>query len=183
MFLSFPLYGGGIGRWWVGVGGFGVDLVERGVPLILWLLFVAGLCVVSALGDPLDAPFVLRWGAASLAVLLVLAIDLSGSTPVLKGSLQRDRLLRIELDSRRCHGDGACEDVCPRAVLEVDPSEGAAEVASPLRCVQCGACIVQCPFDALFFRHPSGQVIPPDTVRAYKLNLLGSRLVPSRQRD
>jgi ferredoxin len=41
--------------------------------------------------------------------------------------------------------------------------------------VQCGACIVQCPFDALYFASPNGDVVAPDTVRRFKLNLLGNR--------
>ncbi|NOZ75956.1 MAG: hypothetical protein GXO90_11405 [FCB group bacterium] len=44
-------------------------------------------------------------------------------------------------------------------------------------CVQCGACIVQCPFDALRFSNPDGQYIDPATIRKYKLNLLGKRMV------
>lgn len=47
------------------------------------------------------------------------------------------------------------------------------------QCVQCGACIVQCPFDALYFQSPDGDVITPDTVRQFKLNLLGSRQATS----
>ena len=43
--------------------------------------------------------------------------------------------------------------------------------------MQCGACVVQCPFDALFFQSPDGQVLTPETVRRFKLNLMGHRLV------
>ncbi|MFQ6000166.1 MAG: 4Fe-4S binding protein, partial [Anaerolineae bacterium] len=45
------------------------------------------------------------------------------------------------------------------------------------RCVQCGACIVQCPFDALYFKSPKGEIILPETIRKFKLNLIGKRLV------
>ena len=45
---------------------------------------------------------------------------------------------------------------------------------------QCGACIVQCPFDALSFRSPEGGVVAPATVRKFKLNLLGNRRVAPR---
>lgn len=45
------------------------------------------------------------------------------------------------------------------------------------RCVQCGACMVQCPFDALCFETPDGDMIYPDVIRKFKLNLLGNRLV------
>jgi len=45
------------------------------------------------------------------------------------------------------------------------------------RCVQCGACIVQCPFDALYLESPRGEIIYPEVIRKFKLNLLGKRLV------
>jgi ferredoxin len=41
--------------------------------------------------------------------------------------------------------------------------------------VQCGACIVQCPFDALSFAAPDGTHVAPEVIREFKLNLLGSR--------
>ena len=50
-------------------------------------------------------------------------------------------------------------------------------------CVQCGACIVQCPFDALHFQHPDGGVIEPETIRRFKLNLVGKRLVRTEGRE
>jgi ferredoxin len=48
------------------------------------------------------------------------------------------------------------------------------------QCVQCGACIVQCPFDALHFRGPKGKIVPPEVIRRFKLNLLGGRTVMAR---
>jgi ferredoxin len=65
--------------------------------------------------------------------------------------------------------------VCPKDVFEVDHRRKLASLPRADACVQCGACIVQCPFDALSFRSPRGGQVDPDTVRRYKLNLLGSR--------
>jgi len=45
------------------------------------------------------------------------------------------------------------------------------------RCIRCGACVVQCPQDALAFAAPDGRRIEPETIRRYKLNLLGRRAV------
>jgi ferredoxin len=70
--------------------------------------------------------------------------------------------------------------VCPMDVFEVDYDRRLASLLRAKQCVQCGACIVQCPFDALYFRSPRGDVVAPDTVRRFKLNLLGSRKVSSR---
>lgn len=44
------------------------------------------------------------------------------------------------------------------------------------RCERCGACIVQCPTDALAFVTPAGKRIPPEEIRRYKLNLMGRRM-------
>ena len=86
-----------------------------------------------------------------------------------------DRLLAIELDEERCKGAGFCEQVCPTRVFEIDVERRLATLPNARDCVQCGACIVQCPFDALSFRSPAGEQIAPDTVRRFKLNLLGRR--------
>ncbi|HZD06119.1 MAG TPA: 4Fe-4S dicluster domain-containing protein, partial [Longimicrobiales bacterium] len=110
---------------------------------------------------------------------LVVGLDLTGSTPVFKSGLHADRRLRIELDADRCTGAGFCETVCPVRVFEVDHRRKRATLPRASACVQCGACIVQCPFDALHFRTDDGAVIGPRTVRTYKLNLLGNRVVES----
>jgi ferredoxin len=67
--------------------------------------------------------------------------------------------------------------VCPKDVFALDPARRLATLPRPEQCVQCGASVVQCPFDALSFRGPGGGVVTPDTVRRFKLNLLGSRQV------
>ncbi len=44
-------------------------------------------------------------------------------------------------------------------------------------CVKCGACIVQCPFDSLYFKDPMGRGLSPEIIRKFKLNLKGERAV------
>jgi ferredoxin len=61
----------------------------------------------------------------------------------------------------------------------VDRSRRLATLPRAAQCVQCGACIEQCPFDALYFTSPGGEVVAPEAVRRFKLNLLGKRLVKS----
>jgi len=119
----------------------------------------------------------LRWGLSSLIVVMILGLDLSGSTPVYKSGLHEDRLLGIVLDAEKCKGIGFCEQVCPTDVFEVDYKRRLVSLPRAEQCVQCGACIVQCPFDALSFQSPEGDVVAPETVRKFKLNLLGSRNV------
>jgi NAD-dependent dihydropyrimidine dehydrogenase PreA subunit len=135
---------------------------------------VVGFAYTVLAGD-LSWTLALRWGLSSLVVLLLLGLDLTGSTPVYKSGLHPDRLMAIRLDQDLCKGAAFCEQVCPKEVFELDDERRLATLPRAEQCVQCGACIVQCPFDALYFRSPEGDVVTPDTVRTYKLNLMGSR--------
>ena len=150
--------------------------------MLLWIAFVVAISSYTALVPGVAWTFALRWSLGAFVVLLILGLDLTGSTPVYKSGLHEDRLLRIELDEALCKGAGFCETVCPKDVFEVDAERRLATLPRAEACVQCGACIVQCPFDALFFRSPEGTVVTPDSVRRFKLNLLGSRKVEAERR-
>jgi NAD-dependent dihydropyrimidine dehydrogenase PreA subunit len=177
IFLSFPLYQARLHTKRKNVGFVFFDFGERGLPLFFWVLFMLALIAYTMLGGEFSWLLAFRWGLASLVVVLILGLDLMGSTPVCKSGLHEDRLLRIELDVERCKGAGLCEKVCPRNVFEVDHDRRLASLPRAGQCVQCGACIVQCPLDALYFRTPKGDVVAPDTIRRFKLNLLGHRKV------
>jgi ferredoxin len=165
VYLAFPLY---------------EPLVARGSLAGFLLLFggltLAGTALVGALTGRTGLPFLLRWGGLGLGVLLLLGIDLAGSTPLYKSWTQPERRCRVALAPERCIACGRCAQVCPRGVFAV------AEVAALShadRCEQCGACIVQCPTDALAFTNPDGEQVPPQAIRRYKLNMLGRRERPS----
>ena len=179
LFAAFPLYGRRLARRRPARHhGFVLfDLGERGLPVVLWLLTMAGVIGGHALAGRLSWGDGLRWGVVSLIVVLVLSLDLTGSTPTFKSGLHRDRLLAIVLDEELCTGAALCEQVCPVDVFVIDRRRHLATLPRAESCVQCGACIVQCPTDALFFRGPHGEVVTPETVRRFKLNLLGRRAV------
>ena len=177
LFLAFPLYERHLQRRIPRAGLVFFDSGQAGILLLLWVALVLALVGTAGLSGNLSWTFALRWGLASLAVVLILGLDLTGSTPVYKSGLHEDRLLGIELDETRCTGAGFCETVCPKDVFEVDHHRKLASLPRASECVQCGACIVQCPFDALSFRSPEGGVIEPETVRRFKLNLIGTRKV------
>jgi hypothetical protein len=118
IFLGFPLYQGWIRASSKHAGFIFFSFGERGLPFFLWMLFMIGLAGYAALAGDFSWAFILRWGLTSLVVLLILGIDVTGSTPVYKGGLQQDRLLRISLDDELCQGVGICEDVCPTDVFE-----------------------------------------------------------------
>jgi len=142
------------------------------------------LCIVacSILAGDFTWRFVLRWGLIFFIVVILLCIDLMGSTPIYRSGLHKDRFLKVIIDEERCKGVGFYVEVCPRNCYEVDRSRHLATMPRADRCVQCGACIVQCPLDALCFKSPKGEMIPPEAIRKFKLNLLGKRLVKMEER-
>ena len=177
IFLSFPLYQGRLHPRGKTVGLVFFDFGERGIPFFLWVLFMVSLVGYTLLFGDFSWSLTFRWGLSSFIVVLILGIDLMGSTPLYKSGLHEDRLLSVVIDPKLCKGAGFCKQVCPKNVFEVDHDRRLASLPMAGQCVQCGACIVQCPFDALYFRSPKGEVVPPDAVRRFKLNLMGTRKV------
>jgi NAD-dependent dihydropyrimidine dehydrogenase PreA subunit len=175
VFTAFPLYERWLNVKRKRVGLIAFDLGRGGIQIILWGLCLLVLAVLALFSNTFGWCDVLRWGLAALAVVLVVSIDLSGSTPVLKSGLHPDRLFQVSLDKEKCIACGICERVCPRNCFQIDHQRHMETMPGAARCVQCGACIVQCPTDALSFHGPKGEVVSPETVRTFKLDLMGSR--------
>jgi NAD-dependent dihydropyrimidine dehydrogenase PreA subunit len=134
-----------------------------------------GVLAVADQSSPLRMATV---GGAAAAAMLVLSIDLTGTTPLYPGSVNtRAGAPRIALDAARCTGASDCVQVCPSEVLRLTGSPARAVIGTPDACIACAACIVQCPEDALFFTYPDGRTVDPATIRRTRLNLLGDRTV------
>jgi NAD-dependent dihydropyrimidine dehydrogenase PreA subunit len=60
-------------------------------------------------------------------------------------------MVKVEIDLNKCDGDGACVDVCPVDVFELQEIEGKtkAVVVDNDACIVCRACEVQCPQQAI----------------------------------
>jgi ferredoxin len=174
-FAAYPLYARWLNTKRERVGLIVFDFGRGGLQLILWGVCLLVLVALAVSPAPFSWGDVLRWGLATLVVVLIVSIDLSGSTPVLKSGLHPDRLFKVTLDAEACTVCGTCERVCPRNCFQVDRQAHETTMPGAARCVQCGACVVQCPADALYFRGPKGNVILPDTIRRFKLNLMGHR--------
>jgi ferredoxin len=175
VFVIFPLYSGQLIPRKKKTGSAAFDFARGGLQLVLWLGVFVGLCVYSTAVGGFSWKFMLSWSLLSLSVILVLTVDLSGTTPVLPSSLHEERLLEVALDTQRCRGAGFCGDVCPRNCFVVDKTGRTASQPHKHKCVRCGACIGQCPFDALCFESDKGEKILPEDVRKHKLNLFGKR--------
>jgi NAD-dependent dihydropyrimidine dehydrogenase PreA subunit len=156
----------------------GLDRLPRGAAG-RWLIagaaaLVTGAAVALAGGG---AAALFAAGLAPFALVALLTFDYAGSTP-LEGSGHFDgQDWRITLDRERCAGVYRCWEVCPEACFEKVPGERVVALAHDERCVRCGACVVQCPMDALHFEDAAGRRIEPGTIRRYKLNLAGRRCV------
>lgn len=133
----------------------------------LALAALAGAGAIALIAAPL----------ASIAFSALLTYDYSGSTPIEGGSHFAERRWHITLDLDRCKGVYFCWQVCPEACFEKREDVRKVEIAHSDRCIRCGACVVQCPTDALSFEDDGGRRIEPGTIRRFKLNLLGQRTV------
>ena len=58
------------------------------------------------------------------------------------------RSLAIHLDQDACTGCGLCLQVCPRGCWDI-PEGLEQAVYLPGRCIACGACVLQCPPEAI----------------------------------
>ncbi len=182
LFIAFPLYA----RWFsrkkntTAFSKYTVIFDLGFVPVVTWSIFMIILIGGSVAFYHFHPAFVFGWGITSLAILLLISIDLMGSTPVYKSGLHEDRYLKVILDKGKCKGAASCEAVCPKNCFDVEQGRSAS-IPRPDDCVQCGACIVQCPFDALYFESPQGEILSPESIREYKLNLIGKRLIKVNQ--
>ncbi|MBN1582081.1 MAG: 4Fe-4S binding protein [Anaerolineae bacterium] len=175
VFIAFPLYARWLNVKRERVRSAAFDFGRGGIQLILWGLCLLVLAVLALRLNSFGWGDVLHWGLITLVVVLVVSIDLSGSTPVLKSGLHPDRLFQVSLDREKCIACGICERVCPRNCFQIDHQQHIETMPGAARCVQCGACIVQCPVDALSLHGPKGEVVLPEMIRKFKLNLMGSR--------
>ncbi len=117
----------------------------------------------------------LRWCIVSFLLVLLVNMELKGSSSTYKSDSHADKLFDVEIDLEKCRGTGICVDVCPRNCYVLDTEKKKITMPRKKYCVQCSACIVQCPFDALYFMNRKGDIIKPETVRKFKLNLMGKR--------
>jgi NAD-dependent dihydropyrimidine dehydrogenase PreA subunit len=155
----------GVRRWWTYAGLATAEMAVGSAGLL-------------AVGGARPASLAGLAGACALSAG-ILSLDLAGTTPWYPGTLNSFRNeFSIELVATRCNGAAECVQVCPRNVLRMDGGRRRVVLDAPGACIRCGACIVQCPEDALRFRFSDGRVVEPAIVRSTRMNLLGRRTAP-----
>lgn len=138
---------------------------------------LAGAWVLAAAGEASPGA-VLAWTATCLVSMGLLSLDVAGTTPLYPSSANTlAASARIDLAVDRCTGAAECVQVCPKGVLEMNGRARRVEIRRPEACIACGACVVQCPEDALRFRFPDGRTVEAATIRSTRTNLLGRRTV------
>jgi len=137
----------------------------------------AGAAALAPLGLA-SAPHLTALALTCAGAMALLSVDLTGTTPWYPGGVNSlGNRFQIELVESRCSGAAECVQVCPRDVLVMDGPRRVVRVTRPDDCIRCGACIVQCPEDALRFRFADGRVVEPATIRSTRVNMLGRRTV------
>jgi ferredoxin len=154
--------------------------VTGNVGWLTFALFAAlgaalGAVVLWALGAANGTPFWIVAAAGGISAL-ILSVDLAGTTPWFGSTINTwHNDAQIELVDSACTGSADCVQVCPTDVLKMNGTRRKVELVHPKQCIQCAACIVQCPEDALRFRYPDGSVVEATTIRQTRLNMLGRR--------
>ena len=88
---------------------------------------------------------------------------------------------QVEVAGEKCRGDGICGIVCPLDCFKLDRQKRVAILEKPEICICCGACVVQCQFDALCYADKKSRRISPDVVRKHKVGLSGKRKSQKKQ--
>jgi NAD-dependent dihydropyrimidine dehydrogenase PreA subunit len=65
------------------------------------------------------------------------------------------RKLRIHFYPEKCKGVWQCYDVCPIGCWTPDRSNRVVIFHDPQLCIACGACVLQCPEDAIELKVPN----------------------------
>lgn len=139
--------------------------------------FGVGVGILAAFGAATPAQLWLAAGAAVVA-MGVLSVDLAGTTPWYGSYINTfHNEAHVDLVEERCTGAAECVQVCPRDVLAMNGHRRKVEIKRPDQCIECGACIVQCPEDALRFRYDDDRVVEAAAVRRTRMNMVGRRTV------
>ncbi len=152
-----------------------IEMSERARKLSFAAGGAVGCIAALAIGGQLSMWSAAAWSVASAVATTILTFDYAGSSPTAAAGIFEEKDFTVVLDEDRCKGAWSCVAVCPEAVFDKQPEIRKVRITHSDRCIRCGACLVQCPQDALSFATPDGRSVGPETIRRFKLNLFGKR--------
>lgn len=56
----------------------------------------------------------------------------------------------VQVDPEKCQACGTCDGVCQTGAIQAINEDGIRQVISPAACINCGQCLVNCPFGAIY---------------------------------
>lgn len=65
----------------------------------------------------------------------------------------------LKLEAEKCKACGICLTVCPRIVLVKNEEDNRVHIENMDNCIECGACMINCPFGALSVEAGTGCAI------------------------
>jgi len=72
----------------------------------------------------------------------------------MRGQEYLKNVVTLEYDVNKCTGCRLCTDVCPHGVFEMNGKKAA--IVEKNACMECGACAVNCPVEAIAVRSGVG---------------------------
>ena len=136
----------------------GMPGVQKGLSLgvVALAIFVA----LSQLAWDMSAGPAVAWASWILVLATYLGYDLPSWSPLWRADLKElvfgKRHTNIEIVQDKCIGCHLCDVVCPVSVFERNPETRKYFVADMDACQACGACIENCPTDAIVTNFQSG---------------------------
>jgi ferredoxin hydrogenase large subunit len=56
----------------------------------------------------------------------------------------------VQVDKEKCQACGTCDEVCKTGAIQSADKDGKRQVLDPAACVNCGQCLVNCPYGAIY---------------------------------
>ena len=61
-----------------------------------------------------------------------------------------DNIFFVQVDATKCEACGSCEEVCSTGAIQAINDEGIRQVVNPAACMNCGQCLINCPYGAIY---------------------------------
>ena len=125
--------------------------VQKG--LSLGLLASGVFVVISQTLWRMDPWALVGWTGWLILLSVYLCYEMPGWSPLWRSNVKElvlgVKTTHVEVIPERCIGCGLCDIVCPVNVFAIDDATGKSEVANLDACQACGACVENCPAEAI----------------------------------